>query len=81
MNYLLLDHQLYILSDEDMVTLNSAVGSCCGVCCPETLQELRKVFLDIKNRYKPFEIEGQHTTPYEQFDTDHPDYVGRHSFF
>jgi len=66
MNYLHLDHNLYILSDNDMELVQSAVGSCCGACCPETLQELRIVFLDIKDRNLPLEIEGPHTTPHEQ---------------
>lgn len=81
MNYLHLDHQLYILSDEDMQSVHCAVGGCCGTCCPETLQELRLVFIDIKSRYEPLEIEGQHTTPLEQFDKTHKDYEGKHSVF
>lgn len=75
-NYLHLDYGLYIISDEDMDSVIFAVGNCSGVCCPESLQELREVFLDIKSRYNPLPIEGQHITPSEQFDTTNPDFAG-----
>lgn len=81
MNYLHLDHMLYIISDDDMNAVQEAHGNCCAVCCKESLQELRIVFLDIKKRYEPTYIEGQHTTPYEQFDEMHKDYEGKHSIF
>lgn len=66
MKYLHLDHYLYIISDEDMDRVDHAVGDCCGFCCPETLQSLRLVFLDIKKRYMPYELSGQHSTPEDQ---------------
>jgi len=74
MKYLHLDNEIYAISDDDMNNVCSAVGGCCGICCKETLQDLREVFLDIKNRYKPHDVEGHHTMPNDQFDKNSKDY-------
>ena len=80
MEYLYLDGEIYMVSKADMKNVNHAIGNCCDSCCPETLQELRRVFTDIKRRYKAFEVEGPHTTPYEQFDPTSADYYKNHEF-
>lgn len=61
-----IDNDLYLIKVSDWHLLMAAIGSACGVNCPETRQDVRKECLNIKKRYKPIACEF-HQTPEDQF--------------
>jgi hypothetical protein len=60
------DNDLYLVAEHDHYALMRAIGSACGVNCPETRQDVRKECMNIKNKYKPIACEF-HETPGDQF--------------
>lgn len=64
---LVLDSELYEITEEHNERLQAVIGTCCGSCNEWTLQDVRAVCLSIKDRYNPIACEF-HETPSEQFD-------------
>lgn len=61
-----IDNELYLVAENDLNALMQAIGSACGVNCPETVQDVRKECLNIKSKYEPIACEF-HDTPADQF--------------
>lgn len=57
MKYLIIDQELYLISEQDLQKVYEAEGHCCGSCNEWTLQNLRETLLDIMDRYKPLKVD------------------------
>lgn len=57
MKYLIIDQELYLISEQDLRKVYEAEGHCCGSCNEWTLQNLRKTLLDIMSRYNPLKVD------------------------
>ena len=57
MKYLIIDRELYFISEKDLQKVYEAEGHCCGSCNQWTLQNLREILLDIMGRYKPLKVD------------------------
>lgn len=57
MKYLIIDRELYLISEQDLRKVYEAEGHCCGSCNECTLQNLRETLLEIMSRYKPLKVD------------------------
>lgn len=71
LKHIVIDNLLYEISIKDYDSLMGSVGSCCGCCSPESLQELREESLRIKAKYPGLYV-FFHSTPNQQFISQNP---------
>ena len=57
MKYIIIDQELYLITEQDLQKVYEAEGICCGSCNKWTLQDLRETLLEIMSSYKPLEVD------------------------